>query len=137
MGWGLLGFGGGLLIMMAVSWFFQNHSPSIVRKHFGRLQILSAAFMAFSHGSNDGQKFIGVFTLALVIGGIIPEFHVSLPVILICGTGHRSSLGCSILKQHGFKDVYNAAGGMTAYSASGFSPECPMCVGPHGPAFLG
>lgn len=65
------------------------------------------------------------------------ELPPNLPIVLICGTGHRSSLGCSILKQRGFKDVYNAAGGMTAYNASGFSPECPMCVGPHGPAFLG
>lgn len=80
-----LGFGTGLMIMLGVSWFFQDQPPSRVRKLFGRLQILSAAFMAFSHGSNDGQKFIGVFTLALVLGGVIPEFHVSLPVILICG----------------------------------------------------
>jgi PiT family inorganic phosphate transporter len=40
--------------------------------------------MAFSHGSNDGQKFIGVFALTLLLGGIIPEFRVPLWVILIC-----------------------------------------------------
>jgi PiT family inorganic phosphate transporter len=40
--------------------------------------------MAFSHGSNDGQKFIGVFTLSLLLGGIIPEFNVPLWVIIIC-----------------------------------------------------
>jgi PiT family inorganic phosphate transporter len=55
-----------------------------VRRIFGRLQILSAAFMAFSHGSNDGQKFIGVFVLALLLGGVIPEFRVPLWVILLC-----------------------------------------------------
>jgi PiT family inorganic phosphate transporter len=90
-----LGFGMGLIIMLAVAWFFQNHPPSRVRKLFGKLQILSAAFMAFSHGSNDGQKFIGVFTLALVLGGVIPEFHVSLEVILICGVvmGIGTSIG--------------------------------------------
>jgi inorganic phosphate transporter, PiT family len=55
-----------------------------VRRIFGRLQILSAAFMAFSHGSNDGQKFIGVFVLALLLGGILPEFHVPLWVIVLC-----------------------------------------------------
>jgi inorganic phosphate transporter, PiT family len=43
-----------------------------------------AAFMAFSHGSNDGQKFIGVFVLALLLGGILPEFRVPLWVILLC-----------------------------------------------------
>jgi inorganic phosphate transporter, PiT family len=40
--------------------------------------------MAFSHGSNDGQKFIGVFTLTLLLGGILPEFKVPLWVILLC-----------------------------------------------------
>jgi glyoxylase-like metal-dependent hydrolase (beta-lactamase superfamily II)/rhodanese-related sulfurtransferase len=54
-------------------------------------------------------------------------------VVLICSTGHRSSLGASLLKQHGFKDVYNVAGGMTGYSAAGFAPECPMCMAPHVP----
>jgi PiT family inorganic phosphate transporter len=55
-----------------------------VRRVFGRLQIASAALMAFSHGSNDGQKFIGVFTLALVLGGVLPEFVVPFWVILLC-----------------------------------------------------
>jgi PiT family inorganic phosphate transporter len=40
--------------------------------------------MAFSHGSNDGQKFIGAFTLTLVLGGFLPEFEVQLWVILLC-----------------------------------------------------
>jgi PiT family inorganic phosphate transporter len=90
-----LGFGMGLIIMLAVAWFFQDHPPSRVRRLFGKLQILSAAFMAFSHGSNDGQKFIGVFTMALVLAGVIPEFHVSLEVILVCGTvmGIGTSVG--------------------------------------------
>jgi PiT family inorganic phosphate transporter len=42
--------------------------------------------MAFSHGSNDGQKFIGVFSLALVLGGVLPEFQVPLWVILLCAS---------------------------------------------------
>jgi rhodanese-related sulfurtransferase len=65
------------------------------------------------------------------------ELDPNLMHVLICATGHRSSLGSSLLKQQGFKQIYNAAGGMTAYSASGFAPECPICVGPHGPEFLG
>jgi rhodanese-related sulfurtransferase len=59
------------------------------------------------------------------------------PVALICSTGHRSSLGASILKQHGFRDVYNVAGGMTGYSAAGYAAQCPLCVAPHVPAFTG
>jgi len=48
--------------------------------------------------------------------------------VVICSTGHRSSMGCSILKQHGFSRVNNAAGGMTRYNAAGFGPECPICA---------
>ena len=56
---------------------------------------------------------------------------------LLCSTGHRSSLGTSILMQHGFKNVCNVAGGMTGFNAAGFAPACPVCVIPHGPEFLG
>ena len=59
------------------------------------------------------------------------------PVLLMCSTGHRSSLGASILQRNGIQDVRNVAGGMTGYSAAGFSKECPMCIVPHGPRFLG
>jgi PiT family inorganic phosphate transporter len=79
-----LGFFGGLLLMGSLYRALANTRPGTVRRTFGRLQILSAAFMAFSHGSNDGQKFIGVFTLALLLGGILPEFRVPLWVILLC-----------------------------------------------------
>jgi len=79
-----LGFLGGLVIMLLLYRIFYRSRPGTVRIIFGRLQVLSAAFMSFSHGSNDGQKFIGVFTLALVLGGVLPEFHVPLWVILLC-----------------------------------------------------
>jgi PiT family inorganic phosphate transporter len=79
-----LGFFGGLLIMGMLYRLLADSRPGTVRRSFGRLQILSAAFMAFSHGSNDGQKFIGTFTLALLLGGILPEFQIPLWVILLC-----------------------------------------------------
>jgi PiT family inorganic phosphate transporter len=79
-----LGFFGGLLLMTLLYRGLAHTRPGTVRRTFGRLQILSAAFMAFSHGSNDGQKFIGVFTLSLLLGGIIPEFNVPLWVIILC-----------------------------------------------------
>ncbi len=58
-------------------------------------------------------------------------------IALVCSTGHRSSLAASILKRHGFSRVWNVAGGMTGFNAAGFAPECPLCVVPHGPRFLG
>jgi len=79
-----LGFLGGLALTLAIYWIFRAWRPGAVTKLFGRLQIMSACFMAFSHGSNDGQKFIGAFTLTLVLGGILPVFEVPLWVILLC-----------------------------------------------------
>ena len=61
------------------------------------------------------------------------ELDKNKPVILVCSTGHRSSLGTSLLKQVGFRELYNVAGGMTGYGAAGFAPECPMCMAPHVP----
>jgi len=81
-----LGFFGGLLLMAILYRSLADWRPGTVRRIFGRLQIVSAGFMAFSHGSNDGQKFIGVFTLALLLGGILPRFEVPLWVILLCAS---------------------------------------------------
>jgi PiT family inorganic phosphate transporter len=79
-----LGFFGGLLLMALLYRMLANSRPGTVRRIFGRLQIVSAGFMAFSHGSNDGQKFIGVFTLSLLLGGFLPAFQVPIWVILLC-----------------------------------------------------
>ncbi|MFO7609505.1 MAG: rhodanese-like domain-containing protein [Candidatus Krumholzibacteriia bacterium] len=56
--------------------------------------------------------------------------------VLICSSGNRSTLGASILKQHGFNEVTNVAGGMTGYSAAGYIRECRACVNPHGSRFF-
>ncbi|MCI0371928.1 MAG: inorganic phosphate transporter [candidate division NC10 bacterium] len=79
-----LGFLVALFIMGMLYRLLANSRPGTVRRAFGRLQILSAGFMAFSHGSNDGQKFIGTFSLALLLGGLLPEFRIPLWVILTC-----------------------------------------------------
>jgi len=56
--------------------------------------------------------------------------------ILICSSGNRSSLGTSILEQHGFKNLCNVAGGMTGYSEAGYARECKVCSNPHGSRFF-
>jgi PiT family inorganic phosphate transporter len=101
----LLGFFLGLAIMVGLYWALRHARTSITRAVFGRTQILSSAFMAFSHGSNDGQKFMGVFTLALVLGGILPQFHVPLWVILLCGAVMATGTavgGWRVVKTMGF-----------------------------------
>jgi PiT family inorganic phosphate transporter len=80
-----LGFSLSIVIMTGLYWLFRRTRPSLIRNVFSRLQILSAAFMAFSHGSNDGQKFMGVFALTLVLGGVMTQFSVPIWVMLLCG----------------------------------------------------
>jgi PiT family inorganic phosphate transporter len=74
------------LIMLAIYWGFRNYHPSPLNRAFRRLQVVSAAFMAFSHGSNDAQKSMGVIALALVSYGAMPVFHIPLWVIFACAT---------------------------------------------------
>lgn len=109
-----LGFGGGLAIILLIYWTCRRARPSRVTSAFGRLQILSAGFMAFSHGSNDGQKFMGVFTLALMVGGVLPntgEFQVPVWVILICSIMMAMGTavgGWRIIKTMGMRMVHLA-----------------------------
>jgi PiT family inorganic phosphate transporter len=80
----LVGFAGGGGMMLALYWLFRRATPGKVRSLFRWLQIASSAFMAFSHGSNDGQKFMGTFTLALVLAGVLPTFVIPLWVVGLC-----------------------------------------------------
>ena len=57
-------------------------------------------------------------------------------IVLICSSGNRSSLGTSILAQHGFNNLANVAGGKTGYSAAGYTKECTICANPHGSRFF-
>lgn len=61
------------------------------------------------------------------------EVSAEQPVVVICNTGHRSSMAASLLKQRGLKHVLNAAGGMTAWAAAGLSGPCAVCSQLHGP----
>lgn len=119
----LFGFLMGLLIMVAVSWSFFNVQRGVAQKVFSRLQLLSASFMAFSHGSNDAQKAMGIITLALVASGQLTSSDVPTWVVVSCalamgaGTmvgGRRimRTLGMRIVKLdpvHGFAAETGAA----------------------------
>jgi PiT family inorganic phosphate transporter len=63
----LLGFAGGFIVMVCLYWIFRQSAPDRMRRIFSRLQYLTTAFMAYSHGKNDGQMPIGVIMMALVI----------------------------------------------------------------------
>ena len=63
----VLGFIGGFILMIILFWVFRRSAPARMRVIFSRLQWLTTAFLAYSHGKNDGQMPIGVITMALVI----------------------------------------------------------------------
>ncbi|OLC20563.1 MAG: anion permease [Chloroflexi bacterium 13_1_40CM_68_21] len=65
-------FIGGYALMLGLYWLLRNVSYRFVNRFFGRAQILSSAYMAFSHGGNDGQKTMGVIALALAAYGVVP-----------------------------------------------------------------
>jgi len=81
----LIGLGLGFIIMTILYKFFKNKSPKRINNSFRRLQILSAAFLAFNHGSNDAQKSMGIITLALVAAGVQTSIEVPLWVKIACG----------------------------------------------------
>jgi inorganic phosphate transporter, PiT family len=62
----VLGMLGGFLIMVLLLWIVKSFRPYGVNRSFRGLQLVSASFMAFSHGSNDAQKAMGIITLSLV-----------------------------------------------------------------------
>lgn len=121
----LLGFTLSILIMTGLNWALRRASLSVSRKVFSKLQILSAAFMAFTHGSNDGQKFMGVFALTLVLGGVMTQFTVPLWVILLCGTimGLGTILGgWRIIRTMGFRlTKLEPISGFAAETSAGLS----------------
>jgi PiT family inorganic phosphate transporter len=102
----VIGFVLGFIVMVIIYRLFSRASHTSVKTIFGRLQILSSAFMAFSHGSNDGQKFMGAFALALFLGGILPQVQVPIWVVLLCGAFMGVGTGFGgwrIIRTMGFK----------------------------------
>ena len=80
----LLGFAGAAALMLGLFWIIRRRSPGVVNRVFRRLQVVSAGFVAFTHGTNDAQKTMGIITLALVASGHVSldDFHVPLWVIV-------------------------------------------------------
>jgi len=58
--------------------------PVRTKRLFDRLSIVAACFLAFNHGLNDGQKFMGVFATTLLTGGVLTTFEIPFWVIMLC-----------------------------------------------------
>ena len=90
----LIGFAVAFSLMLALYWIFRNAKRKPMARIFRRLQVISAGYMAFSHGSNDAQKTMGIITLALFAAGVIPTVDVPLWVIVVSATA--LSLGTAV-----------------------------------------
>jgi len=82
----VLGIVIGFALMVLLLNVFRRAHPRRINDRFRRLQLLSAAFMAFSHGSNDAQKTMGIITTALVAAGILAKPDVPLWVIFVAAS---------------------------------------------------
>ncbi len=104
----ILGVVIGFTLMVVLLNVFRRAHPKRINDRFRRLQVISAAYMAFSHGSNDAQKTMGIITLALVAGGVLAEPTVPLWVILIAASAislGTAAGGWRIIKTMGQKVV--------------------------------
>jgi len=136
-----LGFTGGLIIMVALMWLLRRRAPLRVEGIFSRLQILTAAFMSYAHGKNDGQMPIGIMAMALVIH-TGSEFHVPFWIIALSagsislGTlfgGWRViktvGIGITALRPvHGFAAMGSAATVVEVASTFGLPVSTTHCV---------
>lgn len=101
-----LGFLMAWVIGTLVISFAGSMRPHRAKRLFDNMQIASAGAMAFNHGLNDGQKFMGVFALTLLAGGVTKEFEIPIWVMIVCaltmGAG-TSFGGWRIIKTVGSK----------------------------------
>ncbi len=74
----------GYLLLILMMWLFRGFPPHTLSTGFARAQIGTAALIAFSHGSNDAQKAMGIITLALLSAGEITTLDVPLWVKMAC-----------------------------------------------------
>jgi len=130
----LVGFSVGIGLMVAILWLFRRANPGRLMRRFRLAQLASASVMAFSHGSNDAQKTMGVITLALFAAGELPTLEVPFWVKLASAftigigtyTGGRRiirTLGMRLVKltpAHGFAAETAASGVLLATAYLGF-----------------
>lgn len=108
----LCGLFGGLLLMVLLLWLVRSWRPATVNRNFRVLQLTSAGFMAFAHGSNDAQKSMGIITMALVAfaasQGQPADLVVPVWVIVACATAMAlgtASGGWRIMKTMGHRII--------------------------------
>jgi PiT family inorganic phosphate transporter len=80
-------------IVLAILWSLRNVRPGVINRVFRRLQVVSAGFVAFTHGTNDAQKTMGVITLALIATGHVSAEHFDVPLWVILSAATAMAAG--------------------------------------------
>jgi len=80
-------------LMTVLIWIVRKRAPSPVNRVFRRLQLLSGGFVAFTHGTNDAQKTMGVIGLALIVSGHQSADHFSVPLWVKVSAATAMGLG--------------------------------------------
>jgi inorganic phosphate transporter, PiT family len=93
------------VLMVSITWLIRRRSPGIVNRVFRRLQLVSGGFVAFTHGTNDAQKTMGIIALALTAGGHLapgadPPLWVIVSAAIAMGAGTYAG-GWRIIKTLG------------------------------------
>jgi PiT family inorganic phosphate transporter len=89
----ILGFLIALALMLVIIWIIRRRAPSRVNRVFRRAQIVSGSFVAFTHGTNDAQKTMGVIALALISTGHMSAEGFDLPTWVIVSSATAMALG--------------------------------------------
>jgi inorganic phosphate transporter, PiT family len=88
-----LGIAVAAALMIVVLWIIRMRSPSRVNRVFRRLQLVSGGFVAFTHGTNDAQKTMGIISLALVASGHLSPDFTQPPTWVIVSSAAAMGLG--------------------------------------------
>ena len=88
-----LGLAVAFTLMIAVIWIIRRRSPSRVNRVFRRLQLVSGGFVAFTHGTNDAQKTMGIITLALIASGHASAEEFDVPTWVIASSALAMAAG--------------------------------------------
>lgn len=129
----LIGLAVGYFIMTALWWLSRRQTPAKVNQRFLRLQVLAATAAAFSHGSNDAQKSMGIITMALFSAGMISVFEVPTWVMLACAVA--MALGTAV---GGWKIIRTMAGRIVKLEPiNGFAADLSSSIVIYGASFFG
>jgi PiT family inorganic phosphate transporter len=88
-----LGLAVAFTLMIAITWIIRQRSPGKVNRVFRRLQLVSAGFVAFTHGTNDAQKTMGIITLALIASGEVSSEGFDVPLWVIVSAALAMAAG--------------------------------------------